>query len=65
MDEQIAIQRLGQHWFITVYIAVIYKDCTVYNGAGVQSTVAVVGLATNKGSRQPPQGSHPSTGLGR
>ncbi len=48
MDEQIAIERLGEHWFITVYIAVICKDCTVYNGAGVRRTVAVVGLATNK-----------------
>jgi hypothetical protein len=28
---------------------------TVYNGAGVRSTVAVLGLAMNQGRRQPPQ----------
>jgi CMP-N-acetylneuraminic acid synthetase len=28
VDEQIARQRLGQHWFITKYIAaLIYRDC--------------------------------------
>jgi hypothetical protein len=32
---------------------------TVYNGAGVHSTVAVLGLTTNEGRRQPPQGSSP------
>ncbi len=31
----------------------------MYNGAGVQSTVAVLGLATNQGHRQRPQGSPP------
>ncbi len=35
-----------------VYIHGLY---TVYNGAGVQSTVAVLGLATNQGRRQLPQ----------
>ncbi len=27
----------------------------MYNGAGVRNTVAVLGLATNQGCRQPPQ----------
>jgi hypothetical protein len=37
----------------------------MYNGAGVQGTDAVLELAGNQGCRQPPQGSPPSTGLGR
>jgi hypothetical protein len=41
-----ARQRLGQHWFITVYVAVYIQGLyTVLNGAGVRRTVAVVGLA--------------------
>jgi hypothetical protein len=56
VDKQSAGQRLGEHWFITAYIAVyIQGQYTVYNGAEVQSTVAMVGLATNQGHRQPPQ----------
>jgi hypothetical protein len=56
VDEQVARQRLGQHWFITVYRAVCIQGLyTVYNGAGVRSTVAVLGLATNQRRRQPPQ----------
>jgi hypothetical protein len=39
--------RLGQHWFITASIAVYRQGLyTVYNGAGVRSTVAVLVLAT-------------------
>jgi hypothetical protein len=46
VDEQVARQRLGQHKFITVFTAVYIQGLyTVYNGAGVQSTVAVLGLA--------------------
>ncbi len=37
----------------------------MYNSAGVRSTVAMLGLATNQGHRQPPQGCPPSTGLRR
>ncbi len=56
MNEQSARQRLGQHWFITAYIAVYIQGLyTVYNDAEVRSTVAVLGLATNQGRRQPPQ----------
>ncbi len=56
MDEEIARQRLGQHWFITVYIAVYIQALyLLYNGAGVRSTVAVLGLATNQERRRPPQ----------
>jgi hypothetical protein len=41
MEGQIARQRLGQQWFITAYIAVYIQGLyTVYNGAGVRSTVA-------------------------
>ncbi len=58
MYEQIARQWLGQHWFITAYVAVYIQGLnTVYNGAGVQSTVAMLGLAVNQGRRQPPQDS--------
>ncbi len=40
MDEQTARQPLGQHWFITAYIAVYIQGLyTVYNAAGVLSTV--------------------------
>ncbi len=36
-------QRLGQHWFITAYIVVNIQGLfTVYNGAGVWGTVAVL-----------------------
>jgi hypothetical protein len=57
VDEQVARQRLGQHWFITVYKAAYIQGLyTVYNGAGVQNTVAVLGLATNQG--QPPHHTH-------
>ncbi len=48
-------QQLGQHQFVTAYIAVYVQGLyTVYNGAGVRNTVAVLGLATNQGRRQPP-----------
>jgi hypothetical protein len=41
VDEQIARQRLGQHWFITEYIAVYIQGLyTVYKGARVQGAVA-------------------------
>jgi hypothetical protein len=41
-----ARQRLGQHWFITIDIAFYIQGLhTMYNSAGVRSTVAVVGLA--------------------
>jgi hypothetical protein len=57
VDEQVATQRLGQHRFIIAYIAVCIKGLyTVYNGAGVRSTVTVLGLTTNQGRREPPQG---------
>ncbi len=47
-------KRLGQHWFITVYILVFIQGLyTVYNGAGVQGTVALLKLAGNQGRRQP------------
>ncbi len=37
VDEQVARQRLGQHWFITAYIEFFIQGLyTVYNGAGVQ-----------------------------
>ncbi len=37
VDEQVARQRLEQHWFITVYIvAYIQGLYTVYNSAEVQ-----------------------------
>jgi hypothetical protein len=53
VDEQIARQRLGQHWFISAYKAVYVQGLyTVYNSAGVRSTVAVLGLASNQGRRQ-------------
>ncbi len=46
---------LGQHWFITASIAVYIQGLyTVYNGAEVQGTVAVLELAGNQGHRQPP-----------
>ncbi len=36
VDEQVARQRLGQRWFITLRIAVHIQGLyTVYNGAGV------------------------------
>jgi hypothetical protein len=61
-----ARQWLGQHWFITAHTAIYIQGLqTVYNGAGVGRTVAVLGLATNQGRRQPPQGFPLSTGLGR
>jgi hypothetical protein len=45
----------GPEWFITTYIAVYMQGLyTVYNGAGVQGTVAVLELAGNQGRRQPP-----------
>ncbi len=54
MDEQQAGQQLGKHWFITAYIADYMQGLyTVYNGAGVQSTVAVLKQAGNQGHRQP------------
>jgi hypothetical protein len=37
--------------YIAVHIQRLY---TVYNGAGVRSTVAMLGLAMNQGRRQPP-----------
>jgi hypothetical protein len=41
VDEQVARQRLGQHWFITVYIAAYIQGLyTVYKGARVQGAVA-------------------------
>ncbi len=41
---------------ITAYIAVyIQRLYPLYKDAGVRSTVAVLGLATNQGRRQPPQ----------
>ncbi len=56
MDEQRAGQQLGQHWFITAYIAVYIQGLyTVYNGAGVQGIVAVLELTVNRGRKQPPQ----------
>jgi hypothetical protein len=60
-------QQLGQHWFITAYIAVYIQGVlyTVYNGALVQRTVATLELAAYQGRRQPPQGSSLSTGLRR
>jgi hypothetical protein len=58
-------QQLGQHWFITAYIAVYIQGLyTVNNGARVQSTVAMLGLTTNQGCWQPQQGSPLSTGSG-
>jgi hypothetical protein len=66
VDEQQASQQLGQRWVITAYIAVYIKGLyTGYNGARVQSTVAMLELAGDQGRRQPPQGSSPSTGLRR
>jgi hypothetical protein len=57
VDEQGHTQRLGQHRFITAYIAVCIKGLyTVYNGAGVRSTVTMLGLTTNQGRREPQQG---------
>jgi hypothetical protein len=59
-------EQLGQYWFITIYryIAVYIQGLyTVYNCAGVWSTVAVLGLAMNQGYGQPQQGYPPSTGL--
>jgi hypothetical protein len=49
---------------MTVYIQGQY---TVYNGAGVQGTVAMLELAVDQVRRQPPEGSPhpPSTDLGR
>ncbi len=41
MDEQVARQRLEQHWFIIEYIAVHIQELyTVYKGARVQGAVA-------------------------
>jgi hypothetical protein len=41
VDEQVARQRLGQHWFITEYIAAYIQGLyTVYKGARVQGAVA-------------------------
>jgi hypothetical protein len=55
MDEQQARQQLGQHWFMTAYIEVYIQGLyTVYNGARVQSTVAMLELAVDQGRRQPP-----------
>ncbi len=55
VDEQKARQQLGQHWFITVNIVVYIQELyTVYNSAGVRSTFAMLGLATNQGHKQPP-----------
>ncbi len=58
VDEQQAKQQLGQNWFITstAYIAVYIQGLyTVYsyNGARVQSTVAMLELAGDQGHRQP------------
>jgi hypothetical protein len=59
VEEQVARQQIGQHWSITLYIAVYIQGLyTVYNGTGVRSTVAVLGLVTNQGRRQPPQYKH-------
>jgi hypothetical protein len=41
MDEQVARLQLGQHWFITEYIAAyIQRLCTVYKDARVQAVIA-------------------------
>jgi hypothetical protein len=41
VDEQVARQRLGKHWFITEYIAAYRQGLyTVYKGARVQGAVA-------------------------
>ncbi len=65
MDEQQARQQLGLHWFITAYIAVYIQGLyTVHNSARVQSTVAMLELAEDRGCRQPPQGSFPTLALG-
>jgi hypothetical protein len=41
VDEQIERQLLGQHWFITEYIAAYIQGLyTVYKGARVQGAVA-------------------------
>ncbi len=54
MDEQIARQRLEQHWFITVYIASYIQGLhTVYSSVGVQACCRA-GLAMNQGRKQPP-----------
>jgi hypothetical protein len=40
-DDQVARQRLEQHWFITEYIAAYIQGLyTVYKGARVQGAVA-------------------------
>jgi hypothetical protein len=41
VDEQVGRQWLGQHWFITEYIAAYIQGLyTVYKGARVQGAVA-------------------------
>jgi hypothetical protein len=51
-------EQLGQHWFITANIAVYMQGLnTVYSGAGVHRTVAMLEMAGDQGRRQPPQGS--------
>jgi hypothetical protein len=51
VDKQVERQRLGQHWFIiSAYIVVYIQGLyTVYNGAGVRTTVAVLGLGHELG----------------
>jgi hypothetical protein len=41
VDKQIARHRLGQHWFITEYIAAYIQGLyTVYKGARIQGVFA-------------------------
>jgi hypothetical protein len=56
VDEQVARQRLGKHWFITEYIAAYRQGLysTLCTGVQEYKVLLPTGLTANQGRRQPP-----------
>ncbi len=55
-DSKTAVRTALIYYCICTVVVYTQGQYTVYNSAGVQSTVVMLGLAMNQGRRQPPQG---------